>query len=132
MADTISAEFCFLLSCRARPVINSVSFGRLRNIRGLLHTGTVNCSPSLTQKALRVSYKACFSISAQYRNLPFHCYTSFCLTQHTPKFYIRVKKTRTTEFTLRELRRQIQHLAKLAFFSLARGQMSSEEKKKSV
>jgi len=57
-----SAPTRLSLVCRAGPVINSVPFGRLRNSRTLLPTGTV----LLNQKTLLVSTKYFFLISAKY------------------------------------------------------------------
>ena len=43
--ESFSTIIVLLPGCRAGTVINSVPFGRLRNIRALLHTGTSNCPP---------------------------------------------------------------------------------------
>ena len=51
--EPFSTIIVLLPGRRASTVINSVPFCRLRNIRRLLHTGTSNCSPSLTQKVFR-------------------------------------------------------------------------------
>ena len=76
--------------------------------------------------------KACFPVSVQYRNLPFHGYTSFCLTQHTPKFCIKGKEDSEDGVYTSRTSQTSSIACEAFFFSLAREQISSEEKKKSV